>query len=106
MSMRVFGSVLVAALLWQGWVQAAAAASGPPSSMEHCGMQADPAGDHGCCEDEASVGTDCEVFCGLSPALVTEAAVMPPSRSETPRTRTPPYRAGPDYLPLNPPPIP
>jgi hypothetical protein len=95
-------TALLAAFLAQGWAQAGVAA---PAMAADCAEQMTADADCDCCPDGVMAAGACAAACSAAFAL----AVVAPEVAVTREAQRSPYfqptRAGPRYLPLNPPPI-
>lgn len=98
-------AVLLAAFLGQGWAQASMAGMAAPAMAEDCAghMSSDAGCD--CCPDGAMAAGACAAACSAAFALTTAVADVAVIRQEQHSLYFQPARAGPRYLPLNPPPI-
>jgi hypothetical protein len=95
-------AVLLAAFLGQGWAQASMAA---PAMSEDCAEQMISGADCDCCPDSTMAAGACAAVCSAAFALATAAPEIAVIRQEQHSLYFQPSRAGPRYLPLNPPPI-
>ncbi len=98
-------AVLLAAFLGQGWAQASMAGMATPAVPEDCAghMSSDAGCD--CCPDGAMAAGACAAVCSAAFALTASLPVVPVIRGVSDTAFIQPARAGPRYLPLNPPPI-
>jgi hypothetical protein len=98
--------LVIAAFLAQGWAPAAQSLPAEPVEQSDCTGHAPP-DDLGCdcCPDGAMVAGGCGSACGMAFALAAATPVVAVSRDEFLLQSLPPARAGPRYLPFNPPPI-
>jgi len=98
-------SLLLAAFLGQGWAQASMATMGAPAMPEDCAgyMASDSDGD--CCPDGAEAAGACAAACSAAVALTSSTPAVAIGLGSLGSTFYQPARAGPRYLPLNPPPI-
>ncbi len=97
--------LLIAALLGQGWAQAAMPLPETATSQADCAGHMPSDGVPDCCPDGAMASGACAAACSAAFALTTVAPEVVVSRSQFDSTFRQPARAGPRYLPLNPPPI-
>ncbi len=101
---KLIGSIFVAALLMQGWVQSAAAMPVDSAPVVHCAGEAFGGADPGCCPDGETSAGDCQTHCGLGAAITVELTAFASARGAPPQRQLTPGREGPAYLPPNPPP--
>lgn len=103
MARKLICSLLLAAFLGQGWFQAGMAVPAKSASPADCAgtMSADC----DCCPDGAAAGSACASLCSVAfaPALALPEVTV--NLVQFRSTFSQPARAGPRYLPLNPPPI-
>jgi hypothetical protein len=76
---------------------------GPNAPQDCSGHMADDACD--CCPDGLATGTDCQSLCGLQVTLASNVIEPVKTIDEFPPEILAAARAGPNYIPLNPPPI-
>jgi hypothetical protein len=98
-------SLLLAALLGQGWAQASMAVVAAPAMPEGCAGHMASDADDGCCPDGADTAGACAAVCSAAVALTSSAPAVAIGLGPLRSTFFQPARAGPRYLPLNPPPI-
>ncbi len=98
-------SVLLAAFFGQGWAQAGMSASMAPASHADCAEHMDPDTGCDCCPDGAAAAGGCAALCAVAIALTSALPEVALGRTPLDSTFFLPDRAGPRYLPLNPPPI-
>jgi hypothetical protein len=98
-------SLLLAAFLGQGWAQASMIGMVAPEMQDDCTghVTSDASGD--CCPDGADTAGACAAVCSAAVALAYAAPAVAISLEPTRSNFVQPVRAGPRYLPLNPPPI-
>jgi hypothetical protein len=94
--------LLVAAILLQGGIQAAAPVFPDVMTDADCGGHGT---DGDCCPDGAIDAASCQIQCGAVVALTGALPVNEPDSGRAPASTPAEPRAGPAYLPLNPPPI-
>jgi hypothetical protein len=104
MSRRVIGLCAMLMLLLQGL---AVAAAGVPveGADEHCDTHMTMGEDCACCTDDVPM-SDCATLCATAAMLPVASTTFPRLPDQAPPHLEQSARAGPDYLPLNPPPIP
>jgi hypothetical protein len=98
-------SLLLAAFLGQGWAQASMAGMAAPAMQEDCAGQLAADADGDCCPDGADTAGACAAVCSAAVALTSTAPAVAIGLGSFRSTFFQPVRAGPRYLPLNPPPI-
>jgi hypothetical protein len=98
-------SLLLAAFLAQGWAQAGMIMPADASSPADCAGHLQPDADSDCCPDGAMASGACASLCSAAFALTASLPVVPVIRGVSDTAFIQPARAGPRYLPLNPPPI-
>jgi hypothetical protein len=98
-------SILLAAFLGQGWAQASMAGMAAPAMQEDCAGQMAFDTSCDCCPDGAMAAGACASACSAAFALASVAPDVAVGRGQFDSSFFPPVRAGPRYLPLNPPPI-
>lgn len=98
-------ALLLAAFLGQGWAQASMAGMAAPAMPEDCAGQMASDADGDCCPDGADTGGACAAVCSAAAALTSSAAAVAIGLGQHRSNFLQPVRAGPRYLPLNPPPI-
>ena len=103
MSRRVIGLIAVLTLLLQGLAFAAAGVS-DQSAGEHCDTHMTKGEDCGCCTDVLSA-SGCATLCAPGAMLPVAGTSFPPMHAEAPPHIVQLARAGPEYIPLTPPPI-
>ena len=105
MSRKLISSLLLLTLLLQGWAQAGIAVMYEQQVPQHCDAQASPADDCPCCPDGMPMSVGCESQCSVAMAIaITPRSFAAPTAPRAQRLVVP-DRPGPNYLPLNPPPI-
>jgi hypothetical protein len=97
--------LLLAAFLGQGWAQASMTGMAAPAMQDDCAghMASDSEGD--CCPDGADAAGACAAVCSAAVALTSSAPAVAIGLEPPRSTFFQLVRAGPRYLPLNPPPI-
>lgn len=92
-------------LLLQGVAQASVDVQ-PHSSSLHCADHDPGKTDCPCCGDSPlEMATGCATGCAALVAIAQHAFDVPPPLPQLHRVAAPHWRAGPNYLPLTPPPI-
>ena len=92
-------------LLLQGVAQASVDVQ-PHSSSLHCADHNPDKTDCPCCGDSwLGMLGGCATSCAAFVAMPQRSFDVPPALPQTHQTAAMPWQAGPDYLPLNPPPI-
>lgn len=105
MARSLIYSLLIAALLGQGWAQAAMPLPEAASTQADCAGHTPSDTGPDCCPDGAMAAGGCASACSAAFALATVAPEVVVSPSQYDSTFLQLARAGPRYLPLNPPPI-
>jgi hypothetical protein len=97
-------SLLLAAFVGQGWAQSGMVPA-EPASQADCSGQIEHGTGGDCCPDGASATGACASLCSAAFALATVVPEVDASRDQFRSIFSQVVRAGPRYLPLNPPPI-
>ncbi len=97
--------LMIAAFLGQGWAPAAMAAPAEPTSQSDCAGHIQPGAEGDCCPDGAMTAGACASLCSAAFGLAAAAPEVIVNRDQSVSNLLQPARAGPNYLPLNPPPI-
>lgn len=105
MARTFINGLLIAAFLAQGWAEAAMPLPEGASPQADCAghMPVDTAPD--CCPDGAMASGACASACSAAFGLAAAAPEVTVNRGQFYSKFLQPARAGPRYLPLNPPPI-
>jgi hypothetical protein len=98
-------SLLLAAFLSQGWAQAGMVMPAGAASLAECMDHAVSDDGCDCCPDAVSAAGACAVLCAAAAALAVPLPEVTVIHGQFRASFHPPVRAGPRYLPLNPPPI-
>ena len=105
---RVLCCVLLMTCLSQAWAATGMGAmmAAQSTAQSDCGGHVDGGNDlPGCCLDGAAANAGCQSACGAS-AATAQVPIQPAlAHGAAPLEILPAPRAGPRYLPLNPPPI-
>jgi hypothetical protein len=102
MRCKLLQGFLLAALFLQGGAQAAVPVIPDAATAPGC---AGHGTDGDCCPDNAAEAASCQAQCGSVVALTGAPVAFEIYRPRAPDAVQPQPRAGPAYLPLNPPPI-
>jgi len=105
MNRHLIFAILLAAFLGQGWAQASMAGMATPAMPEDCAGHMSPDAGSDCCPDGAMASGACVAACSAAIALTTAVPEVAVIRQAQRSPYFQPVRAGPRYLPLNPPPI-
>ena len=97
--------LLIAAFLGQGWAQAGVSVPVEPASQADCTGHMKSGAECDCCPDGAMAAGACASACSAAFALTAASPEVIVNRGQFDSSFFPPVRAGPRYLPLNPPPI-
>ena len=98
-------SLLLAAFVGQGWAQSGMTVPAAPASQPDCSGDMEHGSSRDCCPDGTSAMGACAFLCSAAFALVSVVPEVALSRGQFLWTFLQLARAGPRYLPLNPPPI-
>ena len=102
---RHFTAFLVFALLLQGWAQAGMAMESEPDVEQPCAGHMTGGEDCACCPDGIAAGGSCQILCSGRVALHLHASEIIVTSGQEPPSLIVLVHYGPNYLPLNPPPI-
>ena len=105
MTRKLLHSLLLAAVLGQGWAQASMPLAGNQMSQQDCAGQMAGHDDRDCCPDGVSDPAACHVLCSGSVALTGAPVPLAVASGLAPQAAIAQPHAGPSYIPLNPPPI-
>ena len=103
---RILGFLVLLAVVSQAWAAAGMSiAIDDGAGTAHCPEQVSDDDPGDCCPDEGVMNAGCEALCSSATALARSATVPVISQGAAPLVILPASRAGPRYIPLNPPPI-
>jgi hypothetical protein len=102
---NLFNALLLVMLLLQGVAQASVDAQ-PHSASLHCADHDAAKSDCPCCGDSwLAMAGSCATLCAAFVAMPPQSLDVPRAGPQLHRAAALQWRRGPDYLPLNPPPI-
>lgn len=105
MTRKLLHSLLLAAVLGQGWAQASMPVALGPTPQQDCAGQMAGHDDRDCCPDGVSDPAACHALCAAGVALTAAPVPLRVASGPAPNAPIAQPRAGPSYIPLNPPPI-
>ena len=105
MTRKLLHSLLLAAVLGQGWAQASMPLADDQMSQQDCAGQMAGHDDRDCCPEGVSDPAACHALCAGGVALTAAPVPLAVASGPAPHAAIAQPRAGPSYIPLNPPPI-